>query len=464
MQKIAVIYSLGTASATSTIVTTILNTLCSVSLRRSLIGLRSIDFATVGLSAVSCVGLVALTVSHAKDIEANSPACRSWEIWAYVAICTYLFVTTGVVAGAVASRSSQFMTAPSHPTAHQTRSLFVAWCVMWAISVLTQGLLCGFLLVQITDREPRNGYLYRFPPGRGRTADMPPVHRRKESSTILPPFSPVPWSRPLLAQSTASSERPSSLHSSISGVVKPTTASLPKLSKCYSGRTLCQGDSKQESSECLSPGHVCEQWDTTAVHRDDRETVLQASPATTTAAGRHALVASRSRSERLPTTSLDSVVLHDAIQQLPASFTHPGYSRPLSRPRTASVESHIHPLFRSGSPSPPPTPTPGTRVTAAPTGGQTISSQALREMRARSLANSSCSLGPTVRTEMIHELEFQPPRPRPGGRSASMPAFVLAAGVRNSLLSYERRKGSKGPSGDEQGGGIDARPGCFHSM
>lgn len=454
MQKIAVIYSLGTASATSTIVTTILNTLFSVSLRRSLIGLRSIDFATVGLSAVSCIGLVALTVSHAKDIEANSQVCKSWEIWAYVAIGTYLFVTTGVVAGAVASSSSQFMTAPNHPTAHQTRSLFVAWCVMWAISVLSQGLLCGFLLVQITEREPRNRYLYQFPPGLGRAADMPD-HRRKESSIILPSFSPVSWSRPLLAKSKASSERLSSIRSSISGVVKP-MASLPKLSKRYSERTLFQRDSKHESSsnfpslECISQEHAFEQWDTSAVSREDRETVLQASPATT---GRHPPVASRSRSEILPTNSLDSLVLHDPIQQLPASFTHPGYSRPPSRPRTASVESHIHPLFRSDSPSPSPTPTPGTMVTAAPTAGQTISSQALREMRARSLlqpSNSLCSLGSTIKTDVIHELEFQTPRPRPGKRSASMPAFVLAAGVRNSLLSYERRKGSKVSFEDEQ--------------
>ncbi|KAL2013520.1 hypothetical protein VTN00DRAFT_1045 [Thermoascus crustaceus] len=453
MQKIAVIYSLGTASATSTVVTTILNTLFSVSLRRSLIGLRSIDFATVGLSAVSCIGLVALTVSHAKDIEANSQVWKSWETWAYVAIGTYLFITTGVVAGAVASSSSQFMTAPNHPTPHQTRSLFVAWCIMWAISVLSQGLLCGFLLGHITEREPRNGYPYQFPPGLGRTADMPD-HRRKESSIILPSFSPVPWSRPFKAKSKASSERLSSIRSSISGVVKP-MASLPKLSKRYSERTLFQRDSKHEfssnfpSSECISQEHAFEQWDTSAVSREDRETVLQASPAT----GRHPPVTSRSRSEILPTNSLDSLVLHDPIQQPPASFTYPGYSRPPSRPRTASVESHIHPLFRSDSPSPPPTPTPGTMVTAAPTAGQTISSQALHEMRARSLlqpSNSLCSLRTTVRTDVIHELEYQTPRPGPGKRSASMPAFVLAAGVRNSLLSYERRKGSKVPFEDEQ--------------
>ncbi|KAL2219793.1 hypothetical protein M432DRAFT_279635 [Thermoascus aurantiacus ATCC 26904] len=456
MQKIAVIYSLGTASATSTIVTTILNTLFSVSLRRSLIGLRSIDFATVGLSAVSCIGLVALTVSHAKDIEASSQAWKSWEIWAYVAIGMYLFITTGVVAGAVASSGTQFLTAPRNPSPHQTKSLFVAWCVMWAISVLSQGLLCGFLLVQITEREHRNGYMYQFSFGPRRTADMPDDRRKESSSTVLPFFSTGPGSRSFKTKSKASSERLNSIRSSISGVVRPMT-SLPKLSKRYSGRTLFQRDSKHESSnfpssECDSQEqqeHAFEQWDTSAVSREDRDTVLQATPA----GGQHLPAIPGGRSETLPTNSLDSLVLRDHIRLPSPAFTHPEYSRPPSRPRTGSVESHIHPLFRADSPSPPPSPSPGTIVTAAPTAGQTISSQALREMRARSLLQTSNSLGSLrspVRTDGVHELEPQRRRPGVGQRSASMPAFILAAGVRNSFLSYEKRRGSRGASGDDQ--------------
>jgi hypothetical protein len=63
-------------------------------------------------------------------------------------------------------------------------------------------------------------------------------------------------------------------------------------------------------------------------------------------------------------------------------------------PRGSIDEAHIHPLFRSDSPTPPPVATPGTMVVASPDAGRVIhhhpSNQSLRRLRSRSqLAQSS---------------------------------------------------------------------------
>jgi hypothetical protein len=58
-------------------------------------------------------------------------------------------------------------------------------------------------------------------------------------------------------------------------------------------------------------------------------------------------------------------------------------------------EEHIHPLFRSSSPTPPPSATPGTTVTAAPGSfaGLLINERMIRRMRSGSAPNSPSPLG-----------------------------------------------------------------------
>lgn len=64
--------------------------------------------------------------------------------------------------------------------------------------------------------------------------------------------------------------------------------------------------------------------------------------------------------------------------------------------RDSTDELHIHPLFRSDSPTPPPMATPGTIVTASPDAGRVIrhakSSQSLRRLRSGSLPAQSSPL------------------------------------------------------------------------
>ena len=70
-------------------------------------------------------------------------------------------------------------------------------------------------------------------------------------------------------------------------------------------------------------------------------------------------------------------------------------SRPGSRSRAPS-EDHIHPLFRTSSPTPPPSASANTTVTAAPEGGQLIDEHILKRMRSGSPPSG---LSPLARSE-----------------------------------------------------------------
>lgn len=72
-------------------------------------------------------------------------------------------------------------------------------------------------------------------------------------------------------------------------------------------------------------------------------------------------------------------------------------------------ESHIHPLFRSDSPTPPPIATPGTVVVAAPNGGQVISDRqsirsirSMRRMRSGSLPAAPSPLSRAASCDSFH--------------------------------------------------------------
>lgn len=82
-----------------------------------------------------------------------------------------------------------------------------------------------------------------------------------------------------------------------------------------------------------------------------------------------------------PPISPDNIPLPDSPLQSPVSPTDDADSLycippapPLRRPSSSS-EAHIHPLFRSHSPTPPPTPSPGTVVTASPFAGQIVATE-----------------------------------------------------------------------------------------
>ena len=118
-------------------------------------------------------------------------------------------------------------------------------------------------------------------------------------------------------------------------------------------------------------------------------------------------------------------------------FSQLAPSRPASCQLRSQSEDHIHPLFRSDSPTPPPTPTPGTIVTAAPAAGQTISMHDLQQIKSgsRQRSPSPLSYSGMVCTGKQEEVWAAEKR----DLSPAIPGFVMSAGIRSSVVDYLRR-------------------------
>lgn len=126
-------------------------------------------------------------------------------------------------------------------------------------------------------------------------------------------------------------------------------------------------------------------------------------------------------------------------------------------PDSSVNELHIHPLFRSDSPTPPPTASPGTSVLAAPHAGRVISRQSsmqsMRRLRSGSL--------PAAHSPLIRQTSFdslKPTRLRDDGdvgrKSADpqserkmtppVPEWLLSPAMKASLESFKEQKQGDG--------------------
>lgn len=94
-----------------------------------------------------------------------------------------------------------------------------------------------------------------------------------------------------------------------------------------------------------------------------------------------------------------------------SSPTTRSFPSPMARrPSNNGDQSHIHPLFRTDSPTPPPAASPGTIVTASPYGGQIMTDDPNHPLRRMHSSNGSRPGSPVV---------LSPTRSRPGSSRSS---------------------------------------------
>lgn len=245
----------------------------------------------------------------------------------------------------------------------------------------------------------------------------------------LQSFAP-PLARPPVASSpteSRSSSPRSSLRHSLHQIIRPVT-SKTRLLKRTSLRDSKSVYSIPYSVE-TSPSDGFDMWDTSTVDQQDKETILQSQ-----GKGLETIPGSRPVS---PAHALDGPFPHDESKEsspkaetteasLPPSPTSEQRQNRNFTPRPPSTrsqtiresrsstpdESHIHPLFRSDSPSPP-SATPGTVIIASPQGGHTLTGE---QVRARS------SSRPTSR--LAHSQSFDSSSGTP-----PIPGLVLAEGA-----------------------------------
>lgn len=349
------------------------------------------------------------------------------------------FAAALVVAATLGRIKVRLDTFPELILGRSKKDILVSAFVVWAVSLLAQTAF-SFSIVWNSER-PRQDYLSRYvasgldieqpmeEPSRLNTASTTHPQRSQEAPLLSPSSSPT------------ATEALNSLRSSLSVVVRPVTSRTRLVSRQHS----LPRDSKSSSLDIslrdrTSQDDGFDTWDTSGVGSHIRETVMQSSPPTTRGPGLETIPGSRSPS---PAKALDGPYNLPSPPQSPMHSSRPGSSR-RQRSASASNEDHIHPLFRTSSPTPPPTATPGTRITATPLAGQLMDAQALRRVRSGSLpaSPSPFTYFDTINDDPVRRIPTPPSREM----TPPIPDFILTAGARASLMGYGRRKLSLRPS------------------
>jgi hypothetical protein len=217
-----------------------------------------------------------------------------------------------------------------------------------------------------------------------------PYLQRTREMTSMDSRSPPPSfdSRPKI-------EAVTTIRVSLSSAIRPMTSKtqlvMPKEQR--------RPDSVGSNPYRTSSEDTFDTWDTSSVDTQNRQVVLEASSPP------HCKSHFLEPIPGSPTASRESSPSNAEPFEPPRIRTRSRSYSPVPRTREQSAftqqpsmsELHIHPLFRSDSPTPPPMATPGTVVVAAPNAGQVIthrqSLRSLNQMRSNTVPASPSPLG-----------------------------------------------------------------------
>jgi hypothetical protein len=367
-------------------------------------------------------------------------------------------VASAVLLGIMRTRIADL---PKRTISSSTETLVTGAFIVWAISLLSKAVFIIFMVIiqrkdfqqqtqpyRVDTEEPE-----QFPEmleSRPRASSVQrSVHR---ASPSVDSKSPPPSS----GRSRAGSDTVSSFRSSISQVVRPITSKTKLISPNHRSPYRPQSTRSIDSSHrdtSISVEEGFDSWDTSAVDPQSREAVASASP--TPPRFLETIPASPTGS-RSPSPGFPLDLEPPKTRQRSRSYSPANSYRDL--PRTArttsptestNAEAHIHPLFRTDSPTPPPAATPGTIVTAAPGAGQVISAdrqsiRSIHRMRSGSLPSSPLvhtnSLDSIRRAMEREELERLEEAGTERSLTPPIPDFILNGGPRNSMQGYNARK------------------------
>ncbi|KAL6154353.1 hypothetical protein ACJQWK_01695 [Exserohilum turcicum] len=263
------------------------------------------------------------------------------------------------------------------------------------------------------------------------------AHLPRELSPALP--SPTFSSR--------SSQSMRSFRESLRNVIRPVTSRTTLINqKSFTRDAPLSIYSNRQSVDTVSHSDGFDSWDTSSVSIPARDVVLQqTTPYKVTAL--EPIPGSRPNS---PARPLDGPFLSELPEEeddddlAPPPRMMPDTARP---PSPAVSEAHIHPLFRSESPSglPPPTATPGTSIMASPYSTQAITCP--RRSFSRMRSNSQLSQTNTLHQARSFSRDRRPTSEQSNSRSPSPPSramtppipdFVLNSSPRSSVCGARR--------------------------
>ena len=373
-----------------------------------------------------------------------------------LAALTVVFGTLSVIASALwlGMMGNRISGLPKMILGRLTESMVVGGFIVWAVALLSEALF--IICMVIIQRRDFQQHIQPYQPDSTPSSHSEMQETRPRAPSVQDGEYPKKAStdsksRPSSnGRSRASSDTRASFRSSLSQVVRPITSKTKLISQNKQPHRLSSESRSRDTSTSMDDGF--DSWDTSTVDAQSRQTVESASP--TPQRILETIPASPTTS-RSPSPGFPLDLQPPKPLKRSRSFSPANSYRDLPRTRTSSPtesmnnEAHIHPLFRTDSPTPPPPATPGTVVTAAPGAGQVISDRAsirsIHRMRSGSLPSSPLlhqdsldSIRKTIEREEQEKVE------EAGGErtlTPPIPDWILSgAPPRNSMSGYNSRR------------------------
>lgn len=283
------------------------------------------------------------------------------------------------------------------------------------------------------------------------TSSPAPTTRPRKGSVGLP-------TPPGSSSGRSTADTIGSFRSSFSHAVRPIT-SKTKLIRGGSKKSNRRAGSVDScaNKERMSTGEdAFDSWDTSSVDPRSREMVLQTTGTVLTLPSKHLLetIPASPTTSRSPSPGSPLELAppprrpRRARSYSPVGLRARAGSGSFTQQITVS-ESHIHPLFRSDSPTPPPLATPGTIVVASPNGGQLLASDShsirslsiSSRMRSGSMPQASSPLSRQGSVE-----DFASVRSRTGGVSPRDDRRLAELELREEEEEEEDEKSTRKPA------------------
>jgi hypothetical protein len=329
----------------------------------------------------------------------------------------------------------------------------------WVISCISQIILYASPLwnrrtpqaQKVTTSGPRDSVMSELRPA------TRPAHLNlaEPSSPLAGQYPPTLGALPSPTFSSRSSHSLKSFRESLQRVVRPVTSRTTLISQKSFTSHAPSIYSHRQSVDTVSQSDGFDSWDTSSVSLQARDAVLQAAPSRGTTL--EPIPGSRPNS---PARALDGPFLaelpeeEDSEELAPPPKMMPDISRP---PSPAVSEAHIHPLFRSESPSglPPPTATPGTNILASPLASQAIACppRPFSRMRSNSGLSQNTVRAPSLhqaksftrdRASSLHSMSRQSTSRQSTSRSPSPPSRAMTPPIPDFVLNSSPRSSMSG--------------------
>ncbi|MCJ1483875.1 hypothetical protein MMC06_004043 [Schaereria dolodes] len=424
-----------------------------------------VAYVAAGLQTLSLFQLCYISLQKPRDgqdlsmMASEKTKCSHLDLNIVVAAVLSVFAA-GTSLAAFVWTKIRLPDLPSLILGSNTWTFLLSAFVIWGLSLPAQLTVYATLPWSRERQGPRDFSV--SPPNEQDSHEMVEESRPGTAQTARSnPFQAIPDSTP--PASPRSLDTPNSLHSSLPVAIRSSNSKTKLITRPHSvQRDSASISISRPSTSRQSQDSGFDTWDTTEVTPQIRETVLRSSPSTLRSTGLSPIPGSRSPSPAkalegpfyVPTRPLEDDASSSPQSPLPMTYSRPGSrpdSRPGSRPgllrRSASNEDHIHPLFRSNSPTPPPTAMPGTTVTAAPYAGLLINERTLSRMRSPSLPSS-----PLARSDSFDgEGTFPIPSPSERAVTPPMPDSILAVSTRLNVMNHARRKDAENSHEGEAG-------------